>query len=157
MRLYNANDGLTGRDGGPYLDLEEAKAAEIRRAVVEDREPDFEKYAGSSAGIKLVRADQLLLVEGVTNIPSQENKSGLNIEEAVAAIADNDENPLKVVFEVPEEAFAEEEVVDTSTAASLAYTDEEAKENTVESESSNSESESGNSSGESSGESNPNY
>lgn len=29
------------RDGGPYADVEQLKAAEIKRAAVEGREPDF--------------------------------------------------------------------------------------------------------------------
>lgn len=38
VKVYNPNDGITGRDGGPYLDLEEAKAREARSAAVEKRD-----------------------------------------------------------------------------------------------------------------------
>lgn len=34
-KYYNVNDGPTGRSGGPYLDREEAAAAEVERAAKE--------------------------------------------------------------------------------------------------------------------------
>ena len=37
VKVYNPNDGITGRDGGPYLDIEEAKAREARSAQREGR------------------------------------------------------------------------------------------------------------------------
>ena len=37
VKVYNPNDGITGRDGGPYLDIEEAKAREARSAAREGR------------------------------------------------------------------------------------------------------------------------
>lgn len=37
VKVYNPNDGITGRDGGPYLDIEEAKAREARSAEREGR------------------------------------------------------------------------------------------------------------------------
>lgn len=36
-KVYNPNDGIAGRDGGPYLDIEEAKAREKRSAEREGR------------------------------------------------------------------------------------------------------------------------
>lgn len=58
VKLYNANDGIVGRTGGPYLDEEEMEAAEIRRAKVEGREPDLDN-PGSTAGVHLVPAHLL--------------------------------------------------------------------------------------------------
>lgn len=40
VKVYNPNDGITGRDGGPYLDVEEAKAREERSAFREGRDPN---------------------------------------------------------------------------------------------------------------------
>ena len=37
VKVYNPNDGITGRDGGPYHDIEEAKAREARSAQRESR------------------------------------------------------------------------------------------------------------------------
>jgi hypothetical protein len=34
-------ENVFGRTGGPYLDIEEAKARELKSARIEDREPDF--------------------------------------------------------------------------------------------------------------------
>ena len=72
--LFNPNDILTGRDGGPYLDLEEARVAEIRRAAVENREPSDTFTA--TAGIPLVTASELAVTATINNIPSQGVSSG---------------------------------------------------------------------------------
>ena len=69
--LFNPHQGLTGRDGGPYLDEEERRLAEIRRAVVEDREPDLEN-APAVAGTPLVTAGQLVAMANPTSVPSQQ-------------------------------------------------------------------------------------
>lgn len=68
--LYNPHDGLTGRDGGPYLDQEERRLAEIRRAAIEGREPDFEQ-APATAGTPLVTASELVAMANPASIPSQ--------------------------------------------------------------------------------------
>jgi hypothetical protein len=80
VKLYNVNDGLTGRTGGPYLDQEQANQAEIRRAEIEGREPDLngmQPYAGSV----LVPAARLLDTATVNNLPSEDGK--FNLAEAV--------------------------------------------------------------------------
>lgn len=67
--LFNPNDGLSGRDGGPYLDIEQAKADEIIRAKREGREPDLDNPP-ANAGIPLSAAHQLLRTVDV-NRPSK--------------------------------------------------------------------------------------
>lgn len=69
--LFNPHQGLTGRDGGPYLDEEERRLAEIRRAAVEDRKPDLDN-APAVAGTPLVTAGQLVAMANPTSVPSQE-------------------------------------------------------------------------------------
>lgn len=69
--LFNPNKGVTGRDGGPYLDEVEAREAEKRRAYVEGREPDL-KNPPATAGIPLVTGPQLLHALNLNNNPSQE-------------------------------------------------------------------------------------
>jgi hypothetical protein len=69
--LYNPHDGLTGRDGGPYLDQVERKYAEERRAQVEGREPDFEN-APATAGTPLVTSGQLVNMLNPASNPSQQ-------------------------------------------------------------------------------------
>lgn len=69
--LYNPHDGLTGRDGGPYLDQEERNLAEIIRAAKEGREPDFEN-APATAGTPLVTAATLVQIANPASNPSQE-------------------------------------------------------------------------------------
>jgi hypothetical protein len=75
--LFNANDRVTGRDGGPYMDLEQAKLAEVRRAEVEGREPDLENPP-AYAGIQLNTAGQQEYTIGVSGIHSQENRNVTN-------------------------------------------------------------------------------
>lgn len=70
--LYNINDGVYGRDGGPYLDVEQAKAEEVRRAAIEDREPDFTNLV--SVGAPLVTADQLIQQHNNTRISRQDQE-----------------------------------------------------------------------------------
>lgn len=104
QRLYNPNDNITGRDGGPYLDIEEAKAAERRRAEVEGREPDFEDMP-ATAGIPLVPGPTLLATASVNNLPSQSARFGLNVAESVEKVQESEDsdNTLKAwaVREVP--------------------------------------------------------
>lgn len=69
--LFNANDGLTGRNGGPYLDEEQARADEVRRARVEGRKPNLDN-PGANAGIQLNTAAQMLHTLTVTSAPSME-------------------------------------------------------------------------------------
>lgn len=63
--VYNVNDGLVGRNGGPYLDEELAKRAEELNARREDRKPNYDPKhlkTVSHPGINLVTGDQLLKV-----------------------------------------------------------------------------------------------
>lgn len=89
--LYNANDGLTGRDGGPYLDLEQAKSSEIKRAVAEGREPNLVNPP-ADAGIVLVTAKKAMQDAGV-NLPSMLVTD--TAEAAMQGIVDSDDNPLQ--------------------------------------------------------------
>ena len=75
QQLFNPNDSITGRDGGPYLDEEEARVAEERRARVEGRKPDFDNPP-ATAGIPLVTATELLSTATINNIPSQDGFVG---------------------------------------------------------------------------------
>lgn len=104
--LFNANDGLTGRDGGPYLDEVEAQQAEIRRAKVEGREPDLDNPP-ASAGIVLVTARQAFANGSVNNVPSQD---GTDVgDTALRAVADDSTNGLRIYSE--REVVTEDEPV----------------------------------------------
>lgn len=72
INLYNVNDGITGRDGGPYLDHVEAEQAEIVRARREGRQPNL-KDPGPYVGQQLVSEAQLLQRGIGTPIPSKED------------------------------------------------------------------------------------
>lgn len=76
--LFNVNDGLTGRDGGPYLDEVEQREGEKKRAAVEKRQPDLEN-PGPVAGTVLVTGQRLLQQDVVANIPSQDDKDVLGV------------------------------------------------------------------------------
>lgn len=99
-KLYNANDGLTGRTGGPYLDIEQAKQAEISRAVAEDREPNFETMA-SGPSIQLVTAEQLITQAG-HNRPSDFDPKTTS-QSAVDGIVANSDNNLTVFVDTKDD------------------------------------------------------
>lgn len=118
-RLYNPNDGLTGRGGGPYLDLEEDRLAEERRARIEGREPDLENPP-ASGGTVLVTAGQLLANQGVNNLPSVSDSIASDQEAAVKSLADNEETALKARAVLPGDAFTPpSDEVDTSMRSAL--------------------------------------
>lgn len=55
VKFYNAQDGIRGRDGGPYADEEDARNRETQRARGEDREPDYDNLQ-PTVGNQLVTA-----------------------------------------------------------------------------------------------------
>ncbi len=91
VNLYNPHNGLTGRDGGPYLDQEERRLAEIVRAGKEDREPDFEN-APATAGTPLVSSSVLVGMANPASNPSQSNTVDA-MTNAVDLLADNEKFP----------------------------------------------------------------
>lgn len=95
VSLFNPHDGLTGRDGGPYLDQEERRLAEIVRAAKEDREPDLEN-ASATAGTPLVTAATLVRMANPSSNPSQENADPYAY--AVDALADDEDFPVGAFF-----------------------------------------------------------
>lgn len=92
--LFNANDRLTGRDGGPYMDIEQAKLAEVRRAEVEGREPDLENPP-AFAGIQLNTAGQQEFTIGVSGIHSQENRNVTNPDVTFKGSVESEDTLLK--------------------------------------------------------------
>src|SRR5690349_12453843 len=98
VALFNANDGLSGRDSGPYLDLEEAREAEVRRARVENRKPDLDNPP-ASAGRVLLTGKQVVSNLGVNSLPPQANTWGTE-DKALRAVADDKDNNLRVYGEV---------------------------------------------------------
>lgn len=92
--LFNANDRLTGRDGGPYMDLEQAKLAEVNRAKVEGREPDLDNPP-AYAGIQLNTARQQEFTIGVGGISSQDNRNVSDPDVTFKGSVDSEHTLLK--------------------------------------------------------------
>jgi hypothetical protein len=92
--LFNANDRLTGRDGGPYMDLEQAKQQEVNRAKVEGREPDLENPP-AFAGIQLNTAGQQEATIGVSGIHSQESRNVTNPDVTFKGSVESEDTLLK--------------------------------------------------------------
>lgn len=69
--VYNVNDGVFGRDGGPYLDIEQEKAEERRRAIVEGRDPNFDDLLPGT-GTQVVTAHQLVQTFNNTALAGQD-------------------------------------------------------------------------------------
>lgn len=89
VALYNANDGVVGRDGGPYLDVVEMENAERVRARKEDREPDYDPASmASTAGINLVPANRLVVHHNQvgTVINEDAGTTGLFLEETAPPV-----------------------------------------------------------------------
>lgn len=79
VAFFNAQDGVKGRDGGPYLDYEERYAAEVRRARLEDREPaEYGENVPAHVGTTLVTAP-FVIDNSSTSNPSMALKSGLEV------------------------------------------------------------------------------
>lgn len=107
-KLYDANDGITGRDGGVYLDQVERERAEEARARVEGREPDYDN-PGGTAGTVYVTADQLLAHRTLNHSPSQSSKFDVTSDDIVTAYAADDKHDLKVAFDAPDVPDTDEE------------------------------------------------
>lgn len=103
--LYDANEGVVGRDGGPYLDIEERREAEKRRAYVEGREPDFDNLP-ATAGTKLVTASQLLDASTVNVASLDAGTKAEHDQELMRTVSESDASDVKVHSQVPAEAFA---------------------------------------------------
>jgi hypothetical protein len=88
VNLYNVNDGLFGRDRSIYLDKEEQRIAEERRAIVEDREPDYDNLL-ATAGTVLVTAPQLVNAAANLNVPSQHDTGAFR--DAMDRLVESDE------------------------------------------------------------------
>lgn len=58
-KLFNPNDGLHGRKGGPFLDQVQQRQQEETRAIREGREPDYENMQ-PGVGMNLRTEEQLL-------------------------------------------------------------------------------------------------
>lgn len=112
--LYNPNDGLTGRNGGPYLDEEQARTDEVRRARIEDREPDLDK-PGANAGIQLSTAAQMLATLSVTNNPSMERAQSEALSNAYRSTFEQESDLTSPITE---------EIPDTSGQPSVSDLDE---------------------------------
>jgi hypothetical protein len=91
--VYNPNDGLVGRDGGPYLDEEQARNDEIRRAKIEGREPDFDK-PGANAGIQLSTAGQMLATITTQGPVSRERARTLAFDELLKTTGEEISSPV---------------------------------------------------------------
>lgn len=109
--LYNPNDGVTGRDGGPYLDQLQLEEAERRRAEIEGREPNFER-PGSIAGVTLVDAQRLVETANNLALPSQAAHRDQVLGEALGRLADDAVGASPVSFEPDSEPVTSDEPLD---------------------------------------------
>lgn len=69
VKFYNAMDGVTGRDGGPYMDHDDARQAEINRARIEKREPDLDNPPATAGQVLLTEAQ--LVAQGSVPVSKQ--------------------------------------------------------------------------------------
>jgi hypothetical protein len=89
IAFFNAQDGVKGRDGGPYLDYEERYQAEVRRAALEDREPaKYGDNVPAHVGTTLVTS-AFVIDNSSTSNPSMAHKSGLEQTLTDSTFTDN--------------------------------------------------------------------
>ena len=103
VKLFDVHQGLTGRDGGPYLDQIERIEAEKRRAVIEDREPDDltkPEQLTATAGTPLVTGAQLVAMANPASNPSMQGADP--IADAITTVSQNDDFPVNVHSERPD-------------------------------------------------------
>lgn len=112
--LFNQHEGLVGRDGGPYLDEEERREAETRRARIENREPDYDN-APATAGTPLVPAEYLANNVGVNSAPSKltGGTSADFVKDSLLALKDTEgfPTPVSEIPDPPADTTSEEPVV----------------------------------------------
>lgn len=99
--LFNPHDGLTGRDGGPYLDEVERRNAETIRAAKEDRKPDYDK-APATAGTPLVTGAVLAQIANPASNPSMEAQVAAPATEGVDKLVRNKDSLLTKFASRPE-------------------------------------------------------
>lgn len=114
--VYNINDGLYGRDGGPYLDQELQRQQEILNARREGREPDFDNLP-IPAGIVAVGAKTLVQSHVSTRLAGQENLEGTEFTAPVLA-----EVPVVKDEGADERAKAEQDAIANNVNPSQAET-----------------------------------
>lgn len=89
VKLFNPNEGLHGRQGGPFLDNVQRRQAEETRAIREGREPDYENmqpYVGDQ-----LRTEEQLLQEAIHSATPPELTKFEGITAApVLEVADED-------------------------------------------------------------------
>lgn len=115
QEFYNVHDGLKGRLKGRYLDEVEREEAEVLRAKLENREPDFEN-APPTAGTPVVVKGQLIDNSVMSNPSSQ----GVDSEAQPIATVPVDLSPGDVDKDVTYTAQVAEEDNERGTATSVA-------------------------------------
>lgn len=82
-KLFNPNDGLHGRQGGPFLDQVQQRQQEETRAIREGREPDYDNMQ-PAVGMEL-RTEEQLLQEAIHSAtpPELVNFKGVTAEPVI--------------------------------------------------------------------------
>jgi hypothetical protein len=104
-KLFNPNDGLHGRKGGPFLDQVQQRQQEETRAIREGREPDFDNMQ-PAVGMQL-RTEEQLLQEAINTAtpPELTDFKGVTAEPVLVIPDDevNEPEPEPETAEFPKE------------------------------------------------------
>lgn len=85
--LYNVNDGIHGRDGGPYLDQVEMASEERKQALREGKKPNYANPRGYP-GVQLKTAAQLVDGYNPTLIAGDDRRDASEIQAKPVTSAD---------------------------------------------------------------------
>lgn len=128
VKFFNPNEGLHGRQGGPFLDDVQRKQTEETRAIREGREPDYDNmqpYVGDDLrteeqllqqAIHSATPPELTQFEGITANPLLEmadedmasNPENPDVKEQEEQKEDEDTNPENTPDENPGPAYTPE-------------------------------------------------
>jgi hypothetical protein len=102
-KLFNPNDGLHGRKGGPFLDQVQQRQQEETRAIREGREPDFDNMQ-PAVGMQL-RTEEQLLQEAINTAtpPELTDFKGVTAEPVLVIPDDEVNEPEPETEEFPKE------------------------------------------------------
>jgi hypothetical protein len=81
--FWNAQDGIRGRDGGPYADEVDARQREVNRARAEGREPDLDNpppFVGNQIRTSRTVEDNVFSNPSMVNAPGPvEQREGASV------------------------------------------------------------------------------
>ncbi len=111
--IWNAQDGVRGRDGGPYADEVDARQREVNRARAEGREPDLDNpppFVGNQLRTSRTIEDNVFSNPSMVNAPGPvEQVEGASVVDDAHYRIDPGVLPVDTRTELPDSERKESE------------------------------------------------